>query len=301
MVVKQNSRMLKSFFKFMRRNGQPGLAALPSPPPQAGLRFRDTLPVFPSSKGKLWHATSNVTLSLGGVIGQLLVWKLSETKVYNQEYFQESVLDRVPGTPIISASNHKAVTDDWLLCSILGTHKQALTGDMRYVMGAEEVMFWSYKLAHICAIAHILPIRRGFGVYQPVMDEAINLLGQGRWLHIYPQGRILHKREEDATQRLKWGIGRLVADCPTFPAPKILPMWHVGMDDFMPNVRPYRMHLGQRITLVLGKAMDFTDQLKEMRERNCSQMRIRKQITDQVQDRLSEIREEAWALHDARS
>ena len=266
--------------------------------------FRATSPVFPSSKGKLWHASSNLGLAFGGAVGQLIIWKLCRTKILHYENYEQTILNRPKGTPVISASNHKATLDDWLLCSIIAKYRQTLTGQLRYVMGAEEVMFWTPLLGQLAAFGRILPIRRGHGVNQLAMQESLKLLSQGGWIHIYPQGRILHTREEDQNTRLKWGIGRLVAECPSplLPSPtlpKILPMWHVGMDEIVPNKRPYKISFGHRVSLVIGKEMEFDDQVAEMRSRNCSALHIRKAITDQVQVRLGELREEAWAYHDS--
>lgn len=278
-----------------------GPKAIPPVRSNSNPNFRGTFPVLPSDRGRLWHAASSAVISLSGGVGQILIWKLNNTKILHYDRFQEVVVDRAKGTPVLTASNHSAVTDDWFLCSTVGQHRQALSGNMRYVLGAEEVMFWSPLVAEIMAAGRVLPTRRGHGVYQIVMDECLRLLGQGSWLHIYPQGAIMHNRDEERRVRLKWGIGRLVAECPGPVLPKILPMWHVGMDDIIPNKRPYRLSFGHRISLVVGKAMDFSDLVHEMRRQGSSAMRIRKVITDQLQERLKELREEAYEFHDNRS
>lgn len=55
--------------------------------------------------------------------------------------------------------------------------------------------------------------------------------------------------------RLKWGVGRLLAEsklCPIF-----IPFWHIGMDNVLPNVEPYRPQLGHVVTINVGKPIDF--------------------------------------------
>ena len=55
------------------------------------------------------------------------------------------------------------------------------------------------------------------------MNEAIEQLNKGSWLHIFPEGKI--NMEKDYI-RLKWGVGRLIADAAQ--APVVLPFCHFG-------------------------------------------------------------------------
>ncbi len=56
---------------------------------------------------------------------------------------------------------------------------------------------------------------------------------------------------EQISLRLKWGVGRLVSDCPKLPT--VLPIYHLGMDHVLPNKEPYRPRIGQAVTICVGK------------------------------------------------
>ena len=45
---------------------------------------------------------------------------------------------------------------------------------------------YSILLLHVCIQA--IPIVRGDGVYQKAVDYCINLLNEGAWIHVFPEG-----------------------------------------------------------------------------------------------------------------
>lgn len=55
--------------------------------------------------------------------------------------------------------------------------------------------------------------------------------------------------------RLKWGVGRLIADSNVCPI--VIPFWHIGMDNVLPNIEPYRPKIGKIVTLNVGSPIDL--------------------------------------------
>lgn len=84
------------------------------------------------------------------------------------------------------------------------------------------MLFFKSKIKQ--KLQKVLPVVRGEGVYQKVMNEILNELNKGEWLHLFPEGKV---NETKSFLRLKWGVGRLVADAQTTPI--VLPFYHFGL------------------------------------------------------------------------
>lgn len=124
------------------------------------------------------------------------------------------------------------------------------------------------------------------------MDFLLERLGEGHWVHIFPEGKVNMTLER---MRLKWGVGRLVYDSSVCPI--VLPFYHVGMDRVLPNQRPYIPRIGRWVTVVVGEPLDFREEVEEMRRKNEDPVNARRHITDRIQDELGHLRERAEELH----
>lgn len=160
---------------------------------------------------------------------------------------------------------------------------------MRWSLGAREICHSNPTHALFFRLGQVLPVVRGGGIYQPIMNDMLEKLNEGDWLHIFPEGfffkdffsflsslvftrsisNFIGKVNEKKEQiRFKWGVGRLIADCKITPI--VLPFYNYGMDSILPNKQPYRPQYFQKATIVVGTPIYFDDLVKKLREEKAS-------------------------------
>jgi monolysocardiolipin acyltransferase len=110
---------------------------------------------------------------------------------------------------------------------------------------------------------------------------------------VFPEGKVNMEKEY---LRLKWGVGRILYE--TYPIiPKIIPIWHEGMDDLLPNYPPYYFRLNKKLTFNFGHPIDISEIMKKIFDQKLDEVTARKIITDKLQEELNILRIETEALH----
>lgn len=111
-------------------------------------------------------------------------------------------------------------------------------------------------------------------------------------MHIFPEGKVNMTKEK---MRFKWGIGRIIYESTKLPI--IVPIWHIGMDSILANEPPYYLRFGKRVTMNIGKPIDLSELIKQLRANKISEPEARKVITDKIQDEMMILKEETEMLH----
>lgn len=230
---------------------------------------------------------SKLVLQFVGSWAYLLAHGLNTTRVQNYDTFRNelsrveqqqasnrertdcSTLARQCG-PLLTYSNHISCIDDPVLwASLLPlTYYTTHTESVRWSAAAVEICFSKPWHSTFFSLGKTFPIIRGHGVSQPAMDFARALMENNQWLHLFPEGRVMRDHQQqkisnkDRGYIFKWGISKLIMDY-FRPMPirrhdrddkqvlRILPFYHLGMDDILPIGWPYIPRVGKQISIFI--------------------------------------------------
>ncbi|KAG4158103.1 hypothetical protein ERO13_D02G101400v2 [Gossypium hirsutum] len=161
-----------------------------------------------------------------GAFAKAVATLLNTTSVHNADTLIRLVRSRPPGIPLLTVSNHMSTLDDPLLWGFKGF--PSLDANLaRWVLSAEDICFKNYALTYFFRLGKCIPITRGAGIYQEHMNEALQCLNNGAWLHTFPEGKV--SQEDAPIRRLKWGTASLIVRGHVTPI--VLPMVHSGFEE----------------------------------------------------------------------
>ncbi|XP_030560552.1 tafazzin homolog isoform X1 [Drosophila novamexicana] len=254
--------------------------------------------IFPRLRNpsKLWFITSQLVITLVGLISKFVLVLMNKTKVHNKERLMKAVAKRPKGIPLVTVSNHYSCFDDPGIWGTLPIRYVCNTFRIRWSMAAHDICFTKKMHAMFFMYGKCIPVVRGHGVYQEAINLCIEKCALGHWVHVFPEGKVNMEKED---LRLKWGVGRIIYESPRIPI--IVPMWHEGMDSVLPNVEPYKLHWGKKVTINIGEPLDLNAFVQGLKDTRVPEPVARKLITDKIQDAFRVLRCETERLHGERA
>ncbi|KAL4197994.1 hypothetical protein AMTRI_Chr03g137990 [Amborella trichopoda] len=192
-----------------------------------------------------------------GAFAKLFTSFLNSTHIHNPETLIQLVKHRPIGKPLITVSNHMSTLDDPFMWGFKGfPSMDANIG--RWVLAAEDICFKSTLMSYFFRLGKCIPITRGGGIYQEHMNEALDRLIEGEWLHTFPEGKVC--QDYGPIRRLKWGAASLIVRAPVTPI--VLPIVHCGFEKVMPEKyffgrRPLIPLCNKDINIIVGEPIEF--------------------------------------------
>ncbi|KAK8914300.1 N-acylphosphatidylethanolamine synthase [Platanthera zijinensis] len=210
--------------------------------------------------GKADHAGGlprMLVIAAVGAFAKMFTSFLNSTQVHNAETLHRLVHFRSPGRPLITVSNHMSTLDDPLMWGYkdFPTMNAKLA---RWVLAAEDICFRNAIYSYLFRLGKCIPITRGGGIYQENMNEALDVLTNGGWLHTFPEGKVC--QENIPIRRLKWGTASLIVRAPITPL--VLPIIHCGFEKVMPEKykfgrRPPFPLINKNIKVIVGEPLEL--------------------------------------------
>lgn len=129
----------------------------------------------------------------------------------------------------------------------------------------------------------MIPLDRSGSIDQPLFKRFHEKLEAGSWCHIFAEGKVRQSwrfhDNEPILGDFKVGVGKLIAHSKRCPI--VIPMYHKGMDKVLPEVvlkdkkskkpsKPisYIPRIGNSVEVYFGPPLDFTDTIKDFKEKN---------------------------------
>ncbi|EEC03268.1 phosphate acyltransferase, putative [Ixodes scapularis] len=235
---------------------------------------------------KLWQLGSSMVVPAVGILAKLFHGWFNTVNVYNKEVLFNAIENRPKDVPLITVCNHHSCLDDPF---IWGEERKSpcVYSLMKYLRGLQNNALG--QDLNPSSLEECVPPFRWHKVHEIGADK---ILTSKQNIHCFLcEEAALHSCSSCICE----GVGRLIAESKKCPI--VIPFWHVGMNNVLPNKEPYVPHWGQMVTILIGDPIDFSPLRDTMKKQEKSAMEQRKAITDTIQEEFGELKSRAETLH----
>ncbi len=196
-----------------------------------------------------------INMCLVSSIFWVLLRVFNRVTVHGRDRLDKLVLSSREDRPLLSVSNHQSFLDDPGLWAAILPWWRMTPENVRWGLCTEDVFFAVPWLQPMMGAGNVIPLDRSGSLFQPSFQYFAETLYRGSWCHLFPEGRIWQRWRFDVDEEhlgpFKIGVGRLLAHSRAGRDPIILPMYHTGMDEVVPEKRLKRG--SKRASRVLSK------------------------------------------------
>eukprot|EP01029_Cantina_marsupialis_P009558 TRINITY_DN2220_c0_g1_i1.p1 TRINITY_DN2220_c0_g1~~TRINITY_DN2220_c0_g1_i1.p1 ORF type:complete len:313 (-),score=70.66 TRINITY_DN2220_c0_g1_i1:198-1136(-) len=184
-----------------------------------------------------------------GVVGRMFIG-FNKLKMYNFSEFEKQFernddsIFRRPSTKnnnnskdhvgLLTITNHDSTCDGPLISKIIPLRMSTAWDKVCWGVGASDIFYegegrLGKTLSRWFSRMKILPIDRKGGVHQDMMKPIIEKLDHGKWVHIFPEGKV---SMDGNLNMFKRGVGRILVEAKQ-PV-NVLQFFHSGMKEIQP-------------------------------------------------------------------
>eukprot|EP00501_MAST-03F_sp_TOSAG23-6_P000470 GSMAST32.ASY1.ANO1.483.1 assembled CDS len=254
---------------------------------------------------KLWHhgAKSStfiqraheyfVMLSLG-LYSKVVMNVLNDTQITEGQKLGDLIHKKRPqigghSRGLVTVSNHVTAVDDPGVVAAVTPWSAIVNVDiMRWTLCAENRCFNKSILSSFFRGGKVLPVIRGGGVLQPAMQNIVDKLSAGEWIHFFPTGK---RYGEGKLGQVRNGVGRAIKDASVTPL--VVPFYHRGMTQVLnkANGEKIPITLGKKMYISVGRVLDFHDYIMTARAEGLPEEDIQSYITNTIKKELIHLQE----------
>jgi monolysocardiolipin acyltransferase len=120
------------------------------------------------------------------------------------------------------------------------------------------------------------------------MDNLIDRLSLGDWVHTFPTGR---REPEGQLGVLRPGLGRLIIE--PVVTPLVVPFYHSGMTQVLDRKKGDRVPvaLGRKLRIEVGDPMDFSELVAECRRNGGDEAALREEVLRRVDAEMRRLQQ----------
>jgi len=248
----------------------------------------------PSGKfdeGLFLYVCRVLVIGIAGNIGKFYIRTLNYTTVYNEDKFWNVINNRPPEQPAITVMNHLNIFDDpFLIASIIPRTALFTPKRIRYTLVAEDMMFTNPFYRALMKSGKGIPVARNGGVEQPAIDGAVEMLNDGLWLNVFPEGKV---ERDNQLLPMRPGVGRLISD--TKVRPLVIPIYHQGTDKIKP-IGTIIPRFFNKIDVIIGDPIYFDDLIEYHTKKGSTKMELYSAIAGRIGDELKKLKEQLERL-----